>query len=53
MLRCVKRLLREEEGATAIEYAMIAGLTSIVIVAAVAAVGQKVLALFDSVVSGF
>ena len=44
--------LRNESGATAIEYAIIAGMLSIAIVAAVTAVGSSVNNAFTSVQAG-
>ena len=39
MLRSITRFLRDEEGATAIEYGIIAGLISVVMITAVAGTG--------------
>ncbi len=44
--------VRDERGATAIEYALIAGLISIVIVGAVTAIGGSVNNLFASILPG-
>lgn len=44
-----RRLIRDERGATAIEYAMIAGGIAVAIVAAVNALGVSVKAMYDSV----
>jgi pilus assembly protein Flp/PilA len=49
-LRC---FARDERGATAIEYAIIAGSLSIVIVAAVANIGTTLNTTFTSVKNGF
>ena len=46
-------LLRDERGVTAIEYALIAGLISIVIVAATTSIGESVNMMFASVKAGF
>jgi pilus assembly protein Flp/PilA len=46
------RYLKDESGATAIEYALIAGFISIVIVAAVTNVGKTLQATFTSVNTG-
>lgn len=43
----------DEEGVTAIEYAFIAGLVAIVVVAAVTTLGTGVSGLFNSVLGGF
>ena len=47
------RFLRDETGATAIEYAIIAGGISIVIVTAVASIGTALNTSFSSVAAGF
>lgn len=41
--------LRDEEGATAIEYALIAGLIALAIVLAVTNLGTKIAAIFTSI----
>jgi pilus assembly protein Flp/PilA len=46
----VKDFAADASGATAIEYALIAGMVSIVIVAAVGSVGSNVLGLFQSLI---
>jgi pilus assembly protein Flp/PilA len=43
------KLLRDEDGATAIEYALIASLIAVVIVAAVQVVGTQVSTVFTEV----
>jgi pilus assembly protein Flp/PilA len=53
MRQTLTRLLRNRQGVTAIEYAFIAGLIAIVIVAAVTTLGTQVNGLFNSVTSGF
>ena len=45
----VQRFLRDEKGATAIEYGLIAAGIAIVIIAAVNGVGQQLQATFSSV----
>ncbi len=45
----LQKLLRREEGVTAIEYALIAALIAVVIVTAVALVGTSVQATFNNV----
>ncbi|GAA0779686.1 Flp family type IVb pilin [Roseibium denhamense] len=49
MKSLLNRFIKDESGATAIEYGLIAGLLSIVIVGGVTAAGTSVGALFDSV----
>jgi pilus assembly protein Flp/PilA len=48
-VRIVRRFLRDERGATAIEYAMIAAGIAVAIVAAVNSLGVSVLGLFEQV----
>ena len=48
----IRRFLHEREGATAIEYCLIAGLISVVIVAAVGGIGTHLNTYFGSVNSG-
>jgi pilus assembly protein Flp/PilA len=45
----LKRFTKDQSGATAIEYGLIAGLISVVIIVAVTAVGTKLQAVFNSV----
>ena len=47
MLRFFRKLRKDENGATAIEYGLIAGLISVVIIAAVTLVGSKLEAVFN------
>ena len=49
MLGLVKNFVRDESGATAIEYGLIAALISVVIIGAVTAVGSALDTTFDSV----
>lgn len=48
-----RTFMREEEGVTSIEYALLAGLIAVVIVASVGLVGGGVLALFARVLAAF
>lgn len=43
------RFIREEEGATAIEYGLIASLIAVIIITAVALIGTNLSATFNSV----
>lgn len=43
------QFLKDEEGATAIEYGLIAGLIAVVIIAALTGIGDKLVALFDDI----
>ena len=45
----VARFVREEEGVTAIEYGLIAGLIAVVIIGSVSGLGKKLITVFDSV----
>jgi pilus assembly protein Flp/PilA len=47
----MKRFLKEEEGATAIQYGLIAALIAVAIVTSVTAVGTKLIAVFNSIVT--
>ncbi len=47
--RIIRRFLRNERGATAIEYAMIAAGIAVAIVAAVNALGVSVLGMYEAV----
>jgi pilus assembly protein Flp/PilA len=49
MLAFFGRLLRDEAGATAIEYGLIAALIAVVIIGAVTVVGTKLSSTFSSV----
>jgi pilus assembly protein Flp/PilA len=46
-------LFSDERGATAIEYALIASMISIVILSAVSSIGSNLNSIFNSVASGF
>lgn len=48
-MKTFMRFLRDEEGVTAIEYALIAALIAVVIILAVTAAGQQVQAVFQKV----
>ena len=43
----LRKFLRDENGATAIEYSLIAGFIALAIIAAVGMTGQRLLALFE------
>ena len=47
MLRFFRKLRKDENGATAIEYGLIAGLISVVIITAVTLVGSRLEAVFN------
>ena len=49
MKKLIKRFLMEEDGVTAIEYGLIAGLIAIVIIGVVILVGTKLNAVFNKV----
>lgn len=47
--KTIQNFLREEEGVTAIEYALIAALIAVVIIAAVTLVGEEVSQTFTTI----
>ncbi len=51
MRKLVTRFIKSEEGATAIEYGLIAALIAVVIITAVTALGTKLSGVFNSVQS--
>ncbi len=46
------RIVRDDEGATAVEYGLIVGLIAVVIIAAVILLGQNLDGLFDRINTG-
>ena len=52
MIRLLKSFVRNESGATAIEYGLIAALISVVAIATLTTVGTKLNAKFTSVSNG-
>lgn len=48
MLRMIKELWRDESGATAIEYALIAGLMAAALIVAISAFSDQLKDLFDA-----
>ena len=46
----LRKFLRDENGATAIEYSMIAGFIALAIIAAVGQTGERLVALFQSLI---
>jgi len=51
MSKFVSRFVRDESGATAIEYGLIAALIAVVIVGALSALGGKLSGVFNNVAS--
>jgi pilus assembly protein Flp/PilA len=49
MLNAITRFIRDEEGATAIEYGLIAGLISVVILVALTDIGTNLKAIFEKI----
>lgn len=49
MTNFIKNFLQDEEGATAIEYGLIAGLIAVVIIAAVSALGTEIKVSFEKI----
>jgi pilus assembly protein Flp/PilA len=52
MRKLFSNLVRDESGATAIEYGLITALISVVIVVALTAIGTNLSAMFNAVSSG-
>ncbi|PDT82412.1 Flp family type IVb pilin [Sinorhizobium sp. BJ1] len=52
MKNLLVRFARNESGATAIEYGLIAGLISVVIITVVGTIGQDLLAKFNAIEAG-
>lgn len=52
MKNLITRFAKNESGATAIEYGLIAGLISVVIIGAVTLVGTNLITKFNAVVTG-
>ena len=52
MTKFVSRFVKDESGATAIEYGLIAALIAVVIIAAVSALGSTISGKFGEVVTG-
>jgi pilus assembly protein Flp/PilA len=52
MLRFFRKLRKDESGATAIEYGLIAGLISVVIITIITTVGSDLINVFTEVSSG-
>jgi len=48
-MEALKRFVKEEEGATAIEYGLLAGLIALVIILAVTNLGKKINGIFTNV----
>jgi pilus assembly protein Flp/PilA len=51
-MQTLKRFVKDESGATAIEYGLIAALIGVVIIGAVTAVGTEVSLTFDAIKTG-
>lgn len=49
MLKQIKSFLKNEEGATALEYALLAALIAVVIITAVTLVGEEASTSFDKI----
>ena len=49
MFKWFKKLIKSEEGATAVEYGLIAALIAAVIIAAVTTLGTKISSVFQSI----
>ena len=51
-MKLVQRFLKDESGATAIEYGLIAAGISVVIIAAVTQIGSRLLVKFEAIAAG-
>jgi pilus assembly protein Flp/PilA len=51
-MEAIKKFVKEEQGATAIEYGLLAGLIALVIILAVTNLGKKINAIFTNVQAG-
>ncbi|MHA0898774.1 MAG: Flp family type IVb pilin [Candidatus Liberibacter solanacearum] len=49
MVNCFKKMLKDESGATAIEYGLLAALIAVAIISSVTALGTKLKDTFDKV----
>lgn len=49
----IKRFLRDQDGATAIEYAMLAAMLSVALITAIASIGGSATSMFEAVQTGF
>ena len=49
----MRRWFRDESGATSIEYALMAALMSVLLIAAVRSIGTSTVSAFNQVASGF
>lgn len=49
MIHAWRELARDESGAAAVEYGLLAGLIAVIIVGSVTAVGQSVKTVFDNI----
>jgi len=52
-MKCIARFAACERGATAIEYALIAGTISIAILVGVTSIGNSLVAMFTGILAGF
>lgn len=51
MKQAILQFVRDEEGVTAIEYGLIAGLIAVVIITAVSGIGTQLLAKFNEILT--
>ena len=52
MTQFIKKFVKDESGATAIEYGLIAALIAVLIITAVGLVGTRLEAVFDAIAAG-
>ncbi len=51
MLASIQKFLRDEEGATAVEYGLIAALIAVVILGAVSGIGEQLKTVFEEILA--
>jgi len=51
MIKAVKKLWKEEEGASAVEYALLVALIAVVIIVAITTLGENISEKFEDVAS--
>lgn len=49
MWQAIKKFIADEEGATAVEYALIAALIAVAIIVSVSGLGDKLKSVFDTI----
>lgn len=52
MMETLRSFIKREDGASAIEYALIAGLIAVVIITAVTTLGEEIEGVFEAITAG-